>query len=282
MIFQLFHHHHYHHCYQLLHPQPGPWCWQVLGWSGCWACSASNFRILSHVLNTNKFLANLVVVVLSIKLNGLANLLKLWMNVDRNPAQPRRTCISFIDFSSSLFFTTSILLSFICFLFLNALKFDISEDPVAQIPLFLTRNYYRGWAILSFPTSSSLFCVIEFFDTLIWLTLDLGVVVQLFYLINLSNNRVPPPTTSLFSAISADNGKLSDDLIGHALGLGVRDVAINQPIAHQHLQPYCPQLYPLTITSFLTILLRAFWAKECVVEIGGSYLSLRWKIDHNQ
>ena len=31
------------------------------------------------------------------------------------------------------------------------------------------------------------------------------------------------------------NGKLSDDLVGHALGLGVRSAAINQLIAHHHL-----------------------------------------------
>ena len=49
---------------------------------------------------------------------------------------------------------------------------------------------------------------------------------NLIFLVNLSNNQAPPVTTSSFSAISADNSELSDDLIGHALGLGVRGAAI--------------------------------------------------------
>ena len=89
-----------------------------------------------------------------------------------------------------------------------ALKIDTLEGPVAQILLFSTRNCYDGWAILSFPISSFLLFVIEFFDDLIGLALDLGVVVRLFYWVNLSNNQALPPTISLFSAMSANNGKL--------------------------------------------------------------------------
>ena len=81
--------------------------------------------------------------------------------------------------------------------------------------------------------------------------------------------------------MSADNGELFDDLVGYALGLGVRDAAINQRIAHHHLQLYRPQPGPMTMRSFLMIWLGAYWAKGCVVEIGGSYLSLGWKIDRN-
>ena len=127
---------------------------------------------------------------------------------------------------------------------------------------------------MSLPTSSFSF-VIELSDDLVVLLLGLGLVVRLSYLVNLSNNRAPPPTTLSFSAMSVDNGKLSDNLVGHALSLGVRGVAINQPIAHHHLQPYRPQPCPLTMTSSLIILLGTLWAKGCVVENGGSYLSLR-------
>ena len=127
---------------------------------------------------------------------------------------------------------------------------------------------------MSLSTLSYLF-VIEFFDDLSGLALGLGVVVRLFYLVNSSNNRASPPTTSSFLAMFADNGKLFDDLVGHALGLGVRGAAINQPIAHHHLEPHCLQPYLLTMTSSLMIWLGALWAKRCVVEIGRSYLSLR-------
>ena len=146
--------------------------------------------------------------------------------------------MSLIDFGSSPFFTTLIFLSFICCFLLNALKFDILGGPVAQILLFSTQNCYGGWAILSLPTSSSLSFNIEFSNNLIGLALGLGIVVRLFYFVNLSNNWASLPTTSLFSAMSADNSKLSNDLVTHALGLEVRDVAINQPITHYHLQPY--------------------------------------------
>ena len=98
---------------------------------------------------------------------------------------------------------------------------------------------------------------------------------EFLYLANSSNNWEPPPTISLFSAMSSANRKLSDDLVGHALGLKVRDAAINQPIAHHHLQPHHPQLCPLTMTSFLMIWLGALWAKRCVIKIGGPYLSFR-------
>ena len=70
---------------------------------------------------------------------------------------------------------------------------------------------------MSLPNSSSLF-VIEFSDDLIGLALGLGVVVRL---VNLSNNQASPLTTSLFSAMSANNGKLFNDLVGHALALEV-------------------------------------------------------------
>ena len=109
---------------------------------------------------------------------------------------------------------------------------------------------------MSLPTASSSF-VIEFSDDLVMLALGLGIVVRLSYLVNLSNNQASPPTTSLFSAISADNGELSDDLFGHALGLGVRGAAINQPIAHNHLQPHCLQPCPLIMMSSLMIWLGA-------------------------
>ena len=49
---------------------------------------------------------------------------------------------------------------------------------------------------------------------------------NLIFLVNSSNNRAPPLRTSSFLAMSADNGELSDDLVGHALGLGVRGAAI--------------------------------------------------------
>ena len=75
--------------------------------------------------------------------------------------------------------------------------------------------------------------------------------------------------------MSSDNDELSDDLVGHALGLGVRGAAINQPIAHHHLQPHRLQPCPLTMTSSLMIWLGALWAKGCVVEIGRPYLSLK-------
>ena len=47
-----------------------------------------------------------------------------------------------------------------------------------------------------------------------------------FYLVNLSNNQVPLQTTSCFSVMSFNNGELSDNLIGHSLGLGVYDAAM--------------------------------------------------------
>ena len=72
----------------------------------------------------------------------------------------------------------------------------------------------------------------------------------------------------------SDNDELFDDLVGHALGIGVRGAAIYQPIAHHHLQTPRPQPGSLTMTSFLMIWLGALWAKGCVVEIGGFYLSL--------
>ena len=126
---------------------------------------------------------------------------------------------------------------------------------------------------MSFPTLSSSF-VIKLSDDLFVLALGLGIVGRLSYLVNLLNNRAPPPTTSSFSAIFADNNELSDDLVKHALSLGVRGATINQLIAHHHLQPQHPQPYPLTMTSSLIIWLGALWAKGCVVEIGKSYLSL--------
>ena len=49
---------------------------------------------------------------------------------------------------------------------LNSLEFDILEDPVTQIPLFLTRNCYGGVSYLELSTSSSSF-VIEFSDDLV-------------------------------------------------------------------------------------------------------------------
>ena len=45
-------------------------------------------------------------------------------------------------------------------------------------------------------------------------------------LVDLSNNQVLLPITSLFLVMFSDNGKLSDDLFGHVLGLEVRDMAI--------------------------------------------------------
>ena len=75
--------------------------------------------------------------------------------------------------------------------------------------------------------------------------------------------------------MSTNNGKFSDNLIEHALGLEVHGTAINQSIAHHHLQIHDFQSYLLTITSFLMIWLGVLLAKGCVVEIGRSYLSLR-------
>ena len=109
---------------------------------------------------------------------------------------------------------------------------------------------------MSLPNSSSLF-VIELSDDLVLLALGLVIVVRLSYLVNSSNNQATALITSSFSAMSADNGKLSEDLVGHALGLGVYGPAINQPIAHHHLQPHRPQPCPLTMTSFSMILLGA-------------------------
>ena len=74
--------------------------------------------------------------------------------------------------------------------------------------------------------------------------------------------------------MSFANDKLFDDLVGHALGLRVRGAGINQLIAYHHLQPHRPQPCPLTMTSSLMIWLGALWAKGCVIEIGGPYLSL--------
>ena len=72
----------------------------------------------------------------------------------------------------------------------------------------------------------------------------------------------------------SDNGKFSDDLVGHVLGLLVRGAAIYQPIAYPHLQSHCFQPSPLTMTSSLMIWLSALWAKGCVVEIGKFYFNL--------
>ena len=81
---------------------------------------------------------------------------------------------------------------------------------------------------MSLPTSSFLF-VIESSDDLIGLALGLGLVVQLSYLVNSSNNQAPLSSASSFLAMSADNAKLSDDLVGPVLGLGMCGAAINQP-----------------------------------------------------
>ena len=171
-------------------------------------------------------------------------------------------------------------LNSLVFFFFFSRKWQLG-GPRAQILLFSTRKYYGGRFIFSLPTSSSLF-VIEFSNDLMRLALGLGVVVWLFYLVNLLNNQAPPPTTQLFLSLSANNGKLSDDLVGHTQGLGLRGVAINQPIAHHYLQPHCSQPCPLRMTCSLMMCLGAFWAKGCVVEIGGSYLSFEWKIGQNE
>ena len=73
---------------------------------------------------------------------------------------------------------------------------------------------------MSFLVSSSFF-VIEFSDDLIRLALGLEVVVRLSYLVNSSNNQISSTTISLFLAMSSDNSMLSNDLVEHALALGV-------------------------------------------------------------
>ena len=44
-------------------------------------------------------------------------------------------------------------------------------------------------------------------------------------LVDSSNNQALPPTISSFSVMSFDNSELSDDLVRHALGIGVRGAA---------------------------------------------------------
>ena len=176
--------------------------------------------------------------------SGLANLLKPWIKRWYKLAKLRRTW-----FRPVHHYFNSLVLFF-------SLKNDTSKGPVAQIPLYLTCNCYGGWAILSLPTLSSSFGI-EFSSNLIELALGLRVVVRLSYLVNFLNNQASPLTISLFSAMSADNGQLSDDLVGHALGLGVRGAAINQRIAHHHLQPHRLQPCLLTMTSSLMIWLGA-------------------------
>ena len=51
--------------------------WRVLGWSGSGACFASKLSILSNIPNTDKFLSDLVMVVLSIEVSDPANLCKV-------------------------------------------------------------------------------------------------------------------------------------------------------------------------------------------------------------
>ena len=54
------------------------------------------------------------------------------------------------NLNSDQFFTISILLFFICHIFLNILEIHILENLVLSILLFLTRNCYGRWVILSF------------------------------------------------------------------------------------------------------------------------------------
>ena len=78
------------------------------------------------------------------------------------------------------------------------------------------------WKVSYLEPSNLIFSfVIKFSDDLIGLALGLGVVMRLFYLVKSSNNRAPSPTTSLFSAMSSDNGELSDAPVVHALGLAI-------------------------------------------------------------
>ena len=148
---------------------------------------ATNFSLFTHILNVNKFwanlvtefvllstsvslalliskfLADLVVVILSIKVTSLALL------------KPLNETLIEISKIASIF------LFFIYYLLLKTLKINTLESPVVQIPLFSTRNYYERWVILTFLTVSSSF-IINFFDNLIGFALGLKVVMQLFYL----------------------------------------------------------------------------------------------------
>ena len=113
---------------------------------------ATNLSIFSQIFNADKFSADLVVelvllptsafLAMSLKLTS-SWLIWLWLfwalrwviwltylsarwNINRN----WQNCLNFVVLHSSPFS--------------NTLKIDTSEGPVAQIPLFLTRNYYGG------------------------------------------------------------------------------------------------------------------------------------------
>ena len=88
---------------------------------------------------------------------------------------------------------------------LNSLEFDISEDPVAQIPFFSTRNCYGG---VSYLEPSNLIFLICYW--VLWWSGWSAEWEGFLYLVGSSNNRAPPPTTSLFSAIFTDNDEFFD------------------------------------------------------------------------
>ena len=67
---------HYHYCHQLQHPLPCLWRWQVLGSSSYRTYSTSKLSRLSYLPDIDEFLADLVLIILSIEVSGLANLLK--------------------------------------------------------------------------------------------------------------------------------------------------------------------------------------------------------------
>ena len=72
-------------------------------------------------------------------------------------AKPKKIQISLTNFSLDQFFFMSIFLSFFYCFFLNVFKIDILKDPVTQIVLFLAKNCFKKWVILSYLISFSLF-----------------------------------------------------------------------------------------------------------------------------
>ena len=85
----------------------------------------------------------------------------LGWNVNRNWQNLEELDISYWFWFRPVFHSLNSLI-----FFPNSLEIDTSEGPVAQIPLFLTRNCYEGWVILSLPTLFSSF-IIEFSDDLV-------------------------------------------------------------------------------------------------------------------
>ena len=145
----------------------------------------------------------------------------------------------------------------------------------------------KCWWKLTKPRKTWFRPVLHFFNFLVFLlnTLKIDILegpvtqIPLFSIRNCYREWVILNLLTLSSLFIIE---FFDDLVRLALGLAVSNTTIYQPISHHHLKPHCFQPYPPIMTSSLIIWLGALWAKECMVEIGGSFLSLGWKIDWNQ